>query len=101
LREGYGLEKMMIARTIRIEGKVQGVFFRDWTVMTADRLGVSGWVRNRQNGSVEVFAQGEPTLVADFIEQLREGSPPSRVDRLDIEDAAVEVMEGFRRRPTA
>jgi acylphosphatase len=92
---------MMIARTIRIEGKVQGVFFRDWAVETARALGLSGWVRNRRDGSVEIFALGEATLVDRFVDRLREGSPPSRVDRLVIGEAEMRVVDGFVRRPTA
>jgi len=91
----------MIARTIRIEGMVQGVCFRDWAVDTARGLGVTGWVRNRRDGSVEVLAVGEAGLVDRFIDRLREGSPPSRVDRLFIEETEVAPVDGFTRRPTA
>jgi acylphosphatase len=91
---------MPVARTIHVEGKVQGVFFRDWTIGTARRIGISGWVRNRRNGSVEVFAVGEPAVIDRFIEHLREGSPASRVDRLHIEESPVEEIEGFSRRRT-
>ena len=91
---------MTIARSIRVSGKVQGVWFRDWTVETARALGVSGWVRNRRDGSVEVFVVGDAPAVQHFIERLHEGSPPSRVDRVEVEDRAVEEVEGFARRPT-
>jgi acylphosphatase len=90
----------MIARSIHVSGKVQGVWFRDWTIQTAQALGVSGWVRNRRDGSVEVFAVGEAEAVARFIERLHEGSPPSRVDRVDVEEAEVAAVEGFARRGT-
>ena len=90
-----------IARIIRIHGWVQGVFFRDWTIGEARALGVSGWVRNRQDGSVEVYAVGEAEKVGRFIDRLHEGSPPSRVERVDVEDAPTEGVEGFVRRPTA
>ena len=91
----------MIARIIRVEGKVQGVCFRDWAVDTARALGVAGWVRNRRDGSVELLAVGEGGLVDRFINRLREGSPPSRVDRLIVDEATVRAVDGFTRRPTA
>jgi len=91
----------MIARTIRIEGKVQGVWFRDWTVQAAQAIGVSGWVRNRADGSVEVYALGEPELVERLIDRLREGSPAARVDRIDVQEAALQPVNGFTRRGTA
>jgi acylphosphatase len=90
-----------IARIIRIHGRVQGVFFRDWTAEEAQALGVSGWVRNRHDGSVEVYAAGEAETVERLIERLRQGSPPSRVEKLDIAEAAIEPTDGFTRHPTA
>lgn len=90
----------MIARTIRIEGHVQGVFFRDWAVRAAEALGVSGWVRNRADGCVEVYALGEPEQVERFQDRLREGPDAARVDRILVEDAAVHAVDGFTRRPT-
>jgi acylphosphatase len=89
-----------IARTIRIEGLVQGVFFREWTVEQARAIGISGWVRNRQDGSVEVYAVAEAAAIERFIERLHEGSPPSRVDRVEVTEAEVTAREGFTRQPT-
>lgn len=90
----------MIARAIRIEGKVQGVWFRDWTVQAAQTIGVSGWVRNRADGSVEVYAVGDAALVERLTDRLRQGSPASRVDRIDIQEAALQPVDGFTRRGT-
>ena len=91
----------MIARRIRIAGKVQGVFFRDWTVATARSIGVNGWVRNRHDQSVEALAIGETVAVEAFIAKLHEGSPASRVDRVEVGEADVEPMTDFCRQPTA
>lgn len=91
----------MIARLIRITGKVQGVWFRDWAVQVAQGIGVSGWVCNRRDGSVEVYALGEAALVERLIAQLGEGSPASRVDRVEVEDAEVQPVDGFTRGATA
>lgn len=90
----------MIARTIRIAGKVQGVWFRDWAIQAANAIGVAGWVRNRADGSVEVYAAGELHLVERLIDRLREGSPASRVDRIDVREAELQPVDGFTRRPT-
>jgi len=91
----------MIARIIRITGRVQGVMFRDWTVQAARAIGVSGWVRNRTDGSVEVYAAGEPALIDRLVDRLCEGSPASRVDRVDAWDAQMQPVDGFTQRPTA
>jgi len=92
---------VMIARNIRIEGQVQGVCFRDWAVEAARAIGVSGWVRNRRDGSVEVFTLGEPELVERFVDRLREGAPASRVDGIHVTEAQLHAVDGFTRRPTA
>lgn len=92
---------MVIARNIRIEGRVQGVFFRNWTVEQATALRVSGWVRNRHDGSVEVYAAGEDHCVEELIDRLREGPPASRVDRIDVQETGLQPINGFTRRPTA
>jgi len=90
----------MIARTIFVAGRVQGVMFRDWTVRAALAIGVSGWVRNRSDGRVEVYAVGEADLVERLTDRLREGSPASRVDRIEAFDAQVQSVDGFIQRPT-
>jgi acylphosphatase len=90
----------MIARIIRVSGKVQGVWFREWTVQTARALGVSGWVRNRLDQSVEVLAIGDARVVSQLIERLHRGSPASRVDRVDVQETQLEAVDGFARRPT-
>ena len=70
---------------LRVEGLVQGVCFRYYTQAEAEALGLTGWVRNRADGSVEVLAQGE----SDHLEQLREwcshGPPHARVNAVKCE----------------
>lgn len=90
----------MIARRIRVSGKVQGVWFRDWTIQTARALGLQGWVRNRLDDSVEVYAVGDAPAVERLIQRLHEGSPASRVDRVEVREAAVEATAGFVRLST-
>lgn len=88
----------MIARSILIEGKVQGVYFREWAVRTAQELDVMGWVRNLQDGRVEVYAVGETASVERFIKRLHDGSPASDVERVAAQEAPVEKLHSFMRR---
>ena len=85
-----------IGRYILIAGHVQGVFFRQWTADTADRLGVSGWVRNRPDGSVEVNASGESDAVEALIAELRHGPPMAEVADVVIEETEATPDTGFR-----
>lgn len=90
----------MIHRRLRIYGRVQGVAYRAWTVATARSLGVSGWVRNRRDGSVEALVAGAGPDVAALIERCRHGPPAARVDRVEESDASPEAIDGFEARPT-
>ena len=67
-----------------VEGRVQGVFFRAYTRDEAVKLGLSGWVRNRTDGSVEVLIEGEKTAVEKMEQWLHEGSPHSLVKMIHI-----------------
>jgi acylphosphatase len=91
----------MIGRRLRIHGRVQGVFFRNWAVDEAEALGLRGWIRNRTDGSVEALAFGEAEAVDVFIAKCRRGPPAAQVERLDVEAADGEPPEGFRKTPTA
>ncbi|MBV1692562.1 acylphosphatase [Novosphingobium sp. G106] len=88
----------MIARSIFIEGHVQGVFFREWTIERAREIGVSGWVRNLTDGRVEVYVVGEAAAVGRFVDRLRVGSPASQVSQVHVADADIERLDGFTRR---
>jgi len=65
-----------------VEGRVQGVFFRAFTRDEAHRLGLSGWVRNRPNGSVEAIVEGEETAVGKMLQWFYQGSPNSIVEKV-------------------
>ncbi|HKJ87688.1 MAG TPA: acylphosphatase [Gammaproteobacteria bacterium] len=83
-------------RHYTIQGRVQGVFFRDSTRQKARELGIRGWVRNRPDGSVEVMAAGGPEALEGLERWFRQGGPPAaRVDRVDREEVAEEVLDGF------
>lgn len=62
-----------------ISGRVQGVFFRYSTKDEADALGITGWVRNRREGTVETVAEGPRDKLDKFVEWCRHGPPHARV----------------------
>ncbi len=90
----------MIRRLI-VHGRVQGVWFRGWTVDAARELGLDGWVRNRRDGSVEILAAGPEDAVAALIERCRRGPPAARVERVEVEESDEKPAPGFAQRPTA
>ena len=68
---------------VRVTGIVQGVGFRWFVRRVAGNLGLTGWVRNRPDGSVEAEAQGEAGSVSAFVEELRIGPPAADVRGMD------------------
>jgi acylphosphatase len=91
----------MTARLVRIRGKVQGVWYRSWTVEQAVQRGVRGWVRNRQDGSVEALFSGESAMIDEMIAVCRKGPRLGRVDSISSEPTVEEPPAGFEQRPTA
>lgn len=89
-----------IARRLRITGRVQGVWYRGWTVETARTLGLDGWVRKRLDGSVEALAVGPADAVDELIRRCHEGPPAARVERVEVELAQGIVASGFEQKPT-
>ena len=82
------------ARRVRVTGRVQGVFFRAWTQQQAHELGVSGWVRNADDGSVEAHLEGPESSVAHIVEKMRKGPSDANVDEVDVRDVQ---FDGFSR----
>jgi acylphosphatase len=74
-----------ISAHIVIHGRVQGVYFRAYTRDQARLLGLSGWVLNRRDGSVEAFFEGEKSRVEEMLAWCRQGPPTSRVERVEVE----------------
>jgi len=68
-----------------VHGRVQGVSFRYYTARTAQRLGLSGWVANLWDGTVETVAEGEREALNEFRDFLHRGSPSAMVQRVDAE----------------
>lgn len=103
----WGLERFlkvfyMVTRRLRIFGRVQGVGYREALRYEAQPLGVSGWVRNRLDGSVEALLQGPAEKVDALTAWARRGPPAARVATLHAEglENHAERYCGFERRPT-
>ncbi len=77
----------MSTRRLRIRGRVQGVWFRESMRREAERLGVTGWVRNLPDGSVEAVVQGETVAVDLMVAWSRSGPPLARVEQVEVEEA--------------
>ena len=93
---------MALQARLAITGRVQGVGYRDWAMAAAQRLGLSGWVRNRADGSVEALVVGDDDAVGRMIEACRRGPTLARVDAVDVEPVDLDVLpSGFTRLPTA
>jgi acylphosphatase len=88
---------------VAVRGRVQGVWFRGWTVSNASGLGLDGWVRNRSDGSVEAVFAGPAEAVEAMIARCHAGPPAARVDTVECEetDPGPLVGSGFRQLPTA
>ena len=75
---------MLETRLARVRGQVQGVGYREACVRRARELGVTGWVRNRMDGSVEAMLQGSPEQLAEMCAWLSEGMSAALVDQLEV-----------------
>ena len=91
---------MLVTRRLIVHGRVQGVWYRGWTVDAARALGLGGWVRNRRDGSVEMLLGGEEEAVKAMIERCRAGPPSARVERIDVEESGEAAPASFEARPT-
>jgi acylphosphatase len=84
---------MRVARRYLVRGRVQGVGFRYFTQAAAVRAGLSGWVRNNPDGTVEIAAAGEVDALERLEQQIRHGPPGARVDQVAVSDDAVSVTD--------
>jgi len=93
----------MVTRQIRVSGLVQGVGYRAAMLEQARNLGVSGWVRNRTDGTVEALLHGAPAAVEALLAWARRGPPAARVADIRISEAAPghAPHAGFTLRPSA
>jgi acylphosphatase len=82
-------------RRVVVHGRVQGVFFRDSTRRLALERGVSGWVRNTWEGTVEAVFEGPPDGVERLVEFARRGPPGAVVERVEVFEEDEEGITGF------
>ena len=84
-----------------VSGRVQGVWYRGWTVDEARARGLDGWVRNRRDGRVEAVFQGAPAAVPGMIGACRRGPPMARVVAVETHPHDDPVAPGFTQLPSA
>jgi acylphosphatase len=79
-----------------VSGRVQGVWYRGSMEREALRLGVTGWVKNRSDGTVEAVAEGGADAIDELVAWCRKGPPSARVDRVEVHEEAAQGLAGFR-----
>ena len=85
---------------VHVHGSVQGVGFRDYLAMSAQRNGLDGWVRNRADGSVEALGSGTTRAVEIFVASATRGPTGARVSAVDLHNSEPPAEKGFHRRPS-
>jgi len=86
----------VVARRVVVAGRVQGVFFRDACRHRAVGEGLTGWVRNRADGTVEAWFEGPRRAVDALVAWCRQGSPGAEIDHVDVSDEAPAGEGAFR-----
>jgi acylphosphatase len=89
------LSPTKLARLYRVRGRVQGVGFRYFAEHAANTLGLAGWVRNRDDGTVEVYALGSPEQLSELAGLLWKGPRWAEVRGVDESEAPLEKVRGF------
>jgi acylphosphatase len=84
-----------VRRHVTVHGDVQGVFFRETARRKATEAGVSGWIANRSDGTVEAIFEGPPEAVEELVEFCREGPTAATVERADVSEQEPEGLSGF------
>ena len=90
----------MVSKHLSIHGHVQGVGYRQSMHEAATQLGLSGWVRNRQDGTVEALACGSADRVQALIDWARRGPAFARVTQVVVTDSSALASDGFAILPT-
>lgn len=87
---------MIKAYKLVISGDVQGVFYRHNAKKAADRFKITGWIKNKQDGTVVALVQGEEEATKNFITWSNEGSPMSTVENVEVESVEIDQnLTGF------
>ncbi len=87
---------MKKAVRLYIEGTVQGIFFRQFVKDNAERFNIRGFVRNLEDGKVEVFAEGEAENVDSLIELCKKGPKHSQIRKVDIKEEKLQDFKEFK-----
>jgi acylphosphatase len=86
----------LIQLQIIVSGEVQGVGYRYYTQMKAIQFGITGWVRNLQEGGVEILASGPKADLESFVDEVRRGNPFSSVNHIEVlETEKTETYKSF------
>jgi acylphosphatase len=89
------MDQATIRRRVVVRGEVQGVFFRDSTQSEAEASGLAGWIRNREDGSVEAVFEGELDAVERLIEFCRRGPRRAEVADIEVSEEPPQGLDGF------
>ncbi len=95
VRENRPVHGDLVRRRVRVDGRVQGVFFRDSARERARAHGVAGWIANRADGSVEAVLEGAPEAVQRVMRFLETGPPRASVEHVEITEEPPEGLTGF------
>lgn len=85
----------MQTKRIKVFGKVQGVYFRASTMEKAKMLGLSGWCKNKEDGSVEIVAEGKPELMQQLIDWCHHGPESAEVNNVLVEEIESGGFDAF------
>jgi acylphosphatase len=86
---------------VHVKGFVQGVGFRDFLTMAAEHHKLDGWVRNRDDGSVEALVSGPTKAVEAFVASAMKGPPAARIGHVDLNNSEPPAEKGFKRLASA
>ncbi|MBK9586678.1 MAG: acylphosphatase [Alphaproteobacteria bacterium] len=90
-----------VTKRLKIFGRVQGVGYRAWMVQTATEMDLTGWVRNREDGSVEAVVTGDDEAVRKLIASCYDGPKTSKVETISVSDGLDELLTVFEQRENA
>ncbi|WP_449240547.1 acylphosphatase [Desulfoscipio gibsoniae] len=85
----------MTQKHVFISGRVQGVYYRDYTRREAEKLGIKGWVRNLPDGRVEAVFEGPEDAVENMVAWCYQGSPRSEVIKVEVAKSNPQLKENF------
>lgn len=85
----------VISKKLYIDGQVQGVYYHEWGQAEARKLGISGWIKDTDNGQVEAIITGKEELVDHFIADCHEGPLAAQVENVEVEDIQTKTFEDF------